>query len=504
MKYFPRTALLLFLFIAGTQTALAVPPPDFLFNVGSQIVQVFSILTIFLSAAMFSVKQYFNVYYQRIKHKKFILIVVAVVIIGASFAAAYTYQQYEQDRQYQEWVAQSKEQNAGESNLAYAESLDVLKINDTQQSEQNIAVVQDKYAAFIRQYYENINNKNFEAAYAVSKKSVAFETYISWYQDLLSISVLDIQRIEEKKYSIRVALKDSIKTDYLGVLMTLSEDDEGIHIADSSVRTLGSVKADMKDNTTKIAGENSAKSPTAPAVSTPPVVNPEIISDTSFYENNSSLPAEISNDEFKNVISAGNVFVLDAREDEEFEIGNFPQSTHIRFADLIAGEWIKLPIDRTIYVFCWSGMRGEETAKYLRSKKILARYIENGADGWVAAGGTWNGGIKFSSKYGEERYTIVFNLDEVKQFMENGVIVVDSRPAEKYNKRHIPDSINIPIIYTPTGKMGEVLGQVPAGKKVITVCDDFVSCFDAKVTGIKLEKLGHEFLGRYNKPWEYK
>ncbi|HEV7424510.1 MAG TPA: rhodanese-like domain-containing protein, partial [Candidatus Paceibacterota bacterium] len=126
-----------------------------------------------------------------------------------------------------------------------------------------------------------------------------------------------------------------------------------------------------------------------------------------------------------------------------------------------------------------------------------------GADGWVAYGGKWNGGIKFRSSYNEDRYKIVFTTDQVKQYVQSGAVIVDSRNIEKYNRRHIPGSISIPIIYTPSSKIEEVLRQVPPASTVITVCDDFVSCFDATVTGVKLEKKGHTFLGRYNRPWEY-
>jgi rhodanese-related sulfurtransferase len=223
--------------------------------------------------------------------------------------------------------------------------------------------------------------------------------------------------------------------------------------------------------------------------------------DTSFYESNQGTPLMISNEEFAKIPS--DAYVLDAREDEEYEIGYYPGSHHIRFADIKSGEWIKLPTNQTIYVLCWSGIRGKEVAEFLRTKKILSRYVDKGADGWVAYGGKWNGGIKFRATYNEDRYKVVFTTDEVRQYVQQGVVIVDSRNAEKYAKRHIPGSISIPIIYTPSSKIEEVLKQVPPNSTVITVCDDFVSCFDATVTGVKLEKHGHAFLGRYNKPWEY-
>ncbi|MBI2638899.1 rhodanese-like domain-containing protein [Candidatus Peregrinibacteria bacterium] len=281
--------------------------------------------------------------------------------------------------------------------------------------------------------------------------------------------------------------------------MALAEDAIGnLKIASSEVRTLSAPKV-------KIIETATAATPLPPKVPRRRIVENDIQEDETFFEKNKNLNLAVSNEEFQQITRDNpQAYVLDAREDEEFEIGYFPGSNHMRFADLLAGEWIRLPTDKVVYVFCWSGIRGKEVAEFLRSKKILARYVENGADKWVAFGGTWTGGIKFLSKYTEDRYKVVFTLEELRQHMADGAFIVDSRIKAKYDAWHISDSINIPIIYTPSVRIEELLAKVPSGKKVITICDDFISCFDAKVTGVKLEKKGHEFLGRYNKPWEYR
>jgi len=83
------------------------------------------------------------------------------------------------------------------------------------------------------------------------------------------------------------------------------------------------------------------------------------------------------------------------------------------------------------------------------------------------------------------------------------VILVDTREPYKFKQSHIAGSINIPIMYTAMINVENVFKQVPENSKVITVCDGYVNCFDAKITGVELERRGHQFLGRYNKPWEY-
>ena len=133
----------------------------------------------------------------------------------------------------------------------------------------------------------------------------------------------------------------------------------------------------------------------------------------------------------------------------------------------------------------------------------MARYLEKGANGWVEDKGVWDGDIKFISKYKEDRYSRVFLKSEMENFIKEGVVIIDSRPKEKYLKKHIKNSINIPIMYTASTDLDKVLGQVPTCSKVITVCDDFVNCFDARIAGIKLELKGNTFLGRFNEPWAF-
>jgi rhodanese-related sulfurtransferase len=214
-----------------------------------------------------------------------------------------------------------------------------------------------------------------------------------------------------------------------------------------------------------------------------------------FFANNAAGKLLLTNQEFKTAIGSGrnDFIVLDARENIEYENGYFPGSLHIRAADLRDGRWAELPKDKFIYVICWSGIRGKEVAEFLRTKALVVSYLENGANGWVEFGGEWVGGIKFLEKY----------TDEIKKMVGEGVVLVDTREPDKFQKWHIAGSVNIPIMHTPTNNFKTVFAQIPAKSKFVAICDGYVNCFDAKITGVELEKAGHQFLGRYNKPWEY-
>lgn len=226
------------------------------------------------------------------------------------------------------------------------------------------------------------------------------------------------------------------------------------------------------------------------------------IDPSAFFAENVNLPISTTNEAFA-ALESTQPFILDARENEEYDIGHYPNSTHIRFADLLNGDWQKLPTDQVVYAFCWSGIRGKMVADFLRTKNIVAQYFESGADGWVKDGGTWDGEIAFSSKYSAEQYKKLFTSAEVHAAVDAGTLLIDTRQKADYDEAHIEGSINISAIFTPSVELAYQIANVSPGASIITICNDFVSCFDAKIVGIRLETLDHTFLGRYSTPWDY-
>ena len=223
---------------------------------------------------------------------------------------------------------------------------------------------------------------------------------------------------------------------------------------------------------------------------------------STFFDANVNLPLSVTNEEF-DVLRKSDIYVLDAREDEEYAIGNYPGSHHIRFADLLAASWMAVPTDRVVYVLCWSGIRGSEVTSFLRDHGVVAQFLKDGADGWVKYSGTWDGGILFTSMYSDERYTKLFETSEVRSLADDGVVLVDVRGEAAQKKTPIANAIPVSIIYTPSSLIDAMLAKVPPKSRFIAVCDEYVNCFDAKLVGVRLEKLGHTFLGRYAKLWEY-
>ncbi len=540
--------LLVGYFLVFPESAHAVIPPDFIFNIGTQIAQFFSIIVIFFTVAFGAFFQFFKTKYYAIKHKKIVLSLTIIAIIAVSLTSSYFYATYKQKAEYQKWLKESQQyntnQNTQNANLdsdndgltdleetnfgtdlnnpdtdgdGYSDGEEVKNgynpngpgkfgeegINEDANDQLNIGTesnknidtstekfisnvnVTDNSARFISEYYGNIANGNLEQAYEMSKKTVSFETFKGWYLKTSKITLDKLVRIDEKKSSIELTLyEDGTFTRY-GVLMTLTLQSEiPVRVEKSEVKILAQ---GLIDNQNVSIDES------------------KTVQEYDFFAKNESTNILTTNQDFKNITDSqqSDYIVLDAREDIEYENGYFPGSLHIRFADLKAGRWIELPKDKPIFVICWSGIRGKEVAEFLRTKKIVSSYLENGANGWVEFGGKWIGEIKFGEKYTDPKYQIIFSTNDVKKKVTEDVILVDTREPYKFNQSHIEGSVNIPIMYTPTINLEKTFSQVPANSKVITVCDGYVNCFDAKITGVELERRGHQFLGRYNKPWEY-
>ncbi len=225
-----------------------------------------------------------------------------------------------------------------------------------------------------------------------------------------------------------------------------------------------------------------------------------------FFLENKHVSVELRNSEFSEIINSDrdDYIIIDAREDIEYEIGRMLGAIHIRFADIKAGRWQELDPEKFVYTFCWSGMRGEEVVEFLRSKNIVAAHLKNGAKGWYDFGGAWEGDIRFLDKYTAERYKYLFKTDELKVVLEEGAILVDSRDSESFKEWHHPGSVNISTMVTPTASIDRIYFQIATSSSVVIMCDNYVNCFDAKLTAVELERRGYNFLGRFNKPWELK
>ncbi|MCW2521758.1 MAG: Rhodanese domain protein [Frankiales bacterium] len=93
---------------------------------------------------------------------------------------------------------------------------------------------------------------------------------------------------------------------------------------------------------------------------------------------------EISALEADRQIQAG-AFLLDVREDDEWQAGHAPAATHVPMGELSAraGE---VPTDRTIICVCHLGGRSAVVADALNRGGWRALNLTGGMNAWAAAG----------------------------------------------------------------------------------------------------------------------
>jgi len=78
-------------------------------------------------------------------------------------------------------------------------------------------------------------------------------------------------------------------------------------------------------------------------------------------------------------------YLLDVREDEEWDAGHAPGATHIPLGELGA-RYTELDRDRPLYVICRSGHRSAYAAHALAGAGWDASNVADGMVGWQAAG----------------------------------------------------------------------------------------------------------------------
>ncbi|MFJ4697647.1 MULTISPECIES: rhodanese-like domain-containing protein [unclassified Streptomyces] len=82
-------------------------------------------------------------------------------------------------------------------------------------------------------------------------------------------------------------------------------------------------------------------------------------------------------------------FLLDVREDDEWQAGHIEGALHIPMSEFVAryGEVTEAaPQDGTVNVICRSGGRSAQVTMYLAQQGIDAVNVEGGMQAWEAAG----------------------------------------------------------------------------------------------------------------------
>jgi rhodanese-related sulfurtransferase len=81
----------------------------------------------------------------------------------------------------------------------------------------------------------------------------------------------------------------------------------------------------------------------------------------------------------------GDAFLLDVREDVEWQQGHAPSAVHIPMYD-VPDRLGELPTNGRIAVICHVGARSAQVAHWLRAQGYDAHNVEGGMEVWAALG----------------------------------------------------------------------------------------------------------------------
>lgn len=107
---------------------------------------------------------------------------------------------------------------------------------------------------------------------------------------------------------------------------------------------------------------------------------------SSFDEASAAVPTTVDAADAIRLVSAGEAWLLDVREDSEWAGGHAGQAHHIPMAELGARQ-DEIPAGVTILVMCHSGGRSRMVTDALVQADYAARNVEGGIVAWVSAGG---------------------------------------------------------------------------------------------------------------------
>lgn len=96
------------------------------------------------------------------------------------------------------------------------------------------------------------------------------------------------------------------------------------------------------------------------------------------------MAQEVTIDQLEQALAA-DAFVMDVREEWEFESGHVPNAHHIPL-NSIPEQLTTLPREQQIWIICQSGGRSMTAANYLEAQGFDVVSVAGGTGSWIASG----------------------------------------------------------------------------------------------------------------------
>ena len=96
------------------------------------------------------------------------------------------------------------------------------------------------------------------------------------------------------------------------------------------------------------------------------------------------MAREVSINDLDKAIASGE-FVVDVREDWEFQAGHVPSAEHIPL-NTIPDRLAEIPKDQPVWVICQAGGRSMTAANYLEAQGYDVVSVAGGTGSWIQSG----------------------------------------------------------------------------------------------------------------------
>ena len=201
------------------------------------------------------------------------------------------------------------------------------------------------------------------------------------------------------------------------------------------------------------------------------------------------------------------VNIIDVRENEEYEVASIEGASHLRYPDVLAQNSL-IPEGSNTLFLCYSGNRSSELCTEFTKQGKSCNFMVGGYEKWLTESRPM--ASEFELSIAELRKLPDFKnkdtlLDTpaVHELVQNEQAeFIDLRYPADFVKGHLPGAHNITMRALTSATLAERIKALP-DKPLVAACYDKRSCFYSQLIGLRLERAGKDYRGRYSVPHEY-
>ncbi|MFK7995034.1 MAG: PEP/pyruvate-binding domain-containing protein [Granulosicoccus sp.] len=242
------------------------------------------------------------------------------------------------------------------------------------------------------------------------------------------------------------------------------------------------------------------------------VENGEAVGDVSLktlsFSDQLSHPQGVSTETLAEWLDTGvPVNIIDVRENEEFETGAIEGAAHLRYPDVLSRASL-FPDNTKTLLLCYSGNRSSELCGELTKQGKQCNFMMGGYEKWLTESRPLSSSVDLTMDDLRQlpdfknKDLLLDTPDVHKLVQEEGAGFLDVRYPNDFVKGHLPGAVNITMRALSSAALAERITSLE-DKPYIAACYDKRSCFYGQLIGLRLERAGLDFRGRYTVPHEY-